>query len=177
MNPFLTRFWACFAFLTLIVAANWLTTTYGLIPVGFGLMATAGTWAAGLVLLVRDWLQDVAGRAAVIALIAAGAGLSAILAGPQLAVASCIAFVVSEMADLAVYTPLRERGHWIRAVLASNLVGSAIDSLLFLTIAGFPVWQAMPGQMFAKTAATLAVVTPVVVARALLRNRLRPQGA
>jgi hypothetical protein len=163
------------AFLALVVAANMLTAQYGLIPVGLGLTATAGTWAAGLVLLARDLVHDTAGRWAVAGCIAAGAALSAVLTTPQLALASGVAFAVSEAADYAVYAPLRRHG-WARAVLASNLVGSAVDSVIFLALAGFPIWSAMPGQMYVKTAATLAVVTPVVVARAVLRDRLRPEG-
>lgn len=176
MNRFLLRFWSASAFLGLIVAANWLTAAYGLIPVGLGLAATAGTWCAGLVLVARDVVQDLSGRAATLALVAAGAGASAVLAGPQLALASGVAFAVSEVADLLVYTPLRRRG-WARAAFLSGLVGSAVDTVLFLAIAGFTIWAALPGQMLAKTTATLAVVGLVVVARALLRNRLRPQGA
>lgn len=164
------------AFLGLTVAANVLTATYGLIPVGLGLMATAGTWAAGLVLLARDWVHDTAGRWAVLACIAAGAALSWAMINPALALASGAAFAISELADLAVYTPLRKRG-WAKAAVASNLVGSAADTVVFLTLAGFPIWQAMPGQMLAKTTATAVVVGLVVVGRALLRNRVRTQGA
>lgn len=174
-RPFRTAV-AVAMFLGLIVAANWLTTTYGLVPVGLGLVATAGTWAAGLVLLARDVLQDLTGRATILALIAVGAALSLLLAGPQIAVASAVAFAVSELVDMAIYTPLRRKG-WGRAATASGIAGSFVDTLLFLAIAGFPVWTAMPGQMFAKTTATLLAVTPVVVARALLRNRVRPEGA
>ena len=164
------------AFLTLIVAANWLTAEHGLVPVGFGLVATAGTWSAGLVLVARDLVHDASGRRAVLGCIAAGAGLSTLLATPQLAAASGAAFAVSELADYAVYAPLRRRG-WARAVTASSVVGSAVDTVLFLALAGFPVWSAMPGQMLAKTTAIAAVVLPVVVARAVLRNRLWTEGA
>lgn len=162
-------------FLLLIVAANWMTSTFGLVEVGFGLMATAGTWFAGLVLLARDAVQDLSGRAVVLVLVVVGAAGSAVLAGPHLALASGIAFAVSELADLLVYTPLRRKG-WGRAAFVSGLVGSLVDTVLFLAIAGFPVWQAVPGQMFAKTAVTAAVVIPVVVIRALLRHGQRPQG-
>ena len=168
---------AGFAFLALIVAANWLTVSYGLVPVGLGMVATAGTWAAGLVLLTRDWVQELSGKTVVVALIAVGAAGSAELAGPQLAVASGVAFAVSELADLAVYTPLRRKG-WVRAAFASNVVGSAVDTVLFLALAGFPVWQAMPGQMFAKTAVTAVFVGLAwVVGRAVLRHRIRTSGA
>jgi len=159
-----------------VLAANLLTARYGLVPVGFGLAATAGTYAAGLCLLARDWVHDTAGRRAVLAAIAAGGLASAALAGPQLAVASASAFVVSELADLAVYQPLRRRG-FIRAALASNAVGAPVDTILFLALAGFGIWAALPGQLLAKSTATVIPVAVVLGVRALLRHRLRPEGA
>jgi hypothetical protein len=159
-----------------VTAANALTASYGLIPVGLGLTATAGTYAAGLCLLARDWLHDTAGRVAVLAAIAAGGAASAVMAGPRLAMASATAFVLSELADLAVYQPLRRRG-WIRAVAASNAVGAPVDTELFLALAGFPIWAALPGQVLAKATATALPVAVVLIARALLRHRLRPPGA
>src|SRR5688572_11355222 len=51
-------------FVATVVAANILTAGFGLVPVGFGLTATAGTAAAGVTLLARDWVHDVAGRSA-----------------------------------------------------------------------------------------------------------------
>lgn len=176
MSAIIIRTAAVGSFLTLVVAANVLTATYGLIAVGLGLMATAGTWAAGLVLLARDWVNDTAGRWAVLACVAGGAGLSAVLAGPQLALASGVAFAVAELADWAVYSPLRRKG-WARAAIASGIVGSLVDTLIFLALAGFPIWLALPGQMLAKTTATLAVVGLVVTGRVVLRHRLRPEGA
>ncbi len=155
--------------------ANWLTSRYGFIPVGLGLSATAGTYAAGLCLLARDWVHDTAGRAAVLAAIAAGGLASAAMAGPSLAVASAAAFVVSELADLLTYQPLRRRG-WIRAVVASNAVGAPVDTILFLAVAGYPIWAAVPGQLLAKATATAVPVICVLGARALLRHRLRPEG-
>lgn len=167
---------AAVSFIAGAVAANWLTSRYGLIPVGFGLVTTAGTYAAGLVLLVRDWLQDTGGRWWVVACIAVGAALSTVLAGPALGVASGAAFAVSELADAAVYTPLRRRG-WVLAAVASGVVGSLVDTVLFLWLAGFPVWSSAPGQMVAKLTATVVPVLVVVVSRAFLRNRLRAEGA
>lgn len=162
-------------FVATVVAANALTSAYGLIPVGFGMTATAGTFAAGLTLLARDWVHDTAGRTAVLVCIGAGAVLSAGLAGPRLAVASGAAFAVSELADLLVYQPLRRHG-WIPAALASNAVGAPVDTVVFLALAGLPVWVAMPGQLWVKAIATLVPVTAVSVCRALLRHRLRPPG-
>jgi uncharacterized PurR-regulated membrane protein YhhQ (DUF165 family) len=175
MTNFLLRFWSTVAFLGLAVAANVLTARYGFVPVGFGLSATAGTWAAGLVLLARDAVHETAGRVAVLACIVGGAALSALLATPQLALASGAAFAVSELADFAVYSPLRRHG-WATAAVASNLVGSAVDTVLFLWLAGFPIWPAVPGQMFVKTTATVVVVSAVVVGRGVLRHGQRAEG-
>src|SRR6266404_5409931 len=66
--------------------------------------------------------------------ILAGAALSALLAPPALVVASATAFLLSEFADLAVYTPLARRGLLI-AVVASGVVGLVVDSVVFLWLA------------------------------------------
>lgn len=150
-------------YVTCVVAANWVTARYGFVPVWFGIAATAGTYAAGAALFTRDILQDTAGRHTVIAAIAVGALLSAWLSTPDLAVASGTAFLVAELADMAVYTPLRARG-WARAVLASNVVGAVADTFLFLWLAGFPVGQAAPGQLVGKLLWVTAVPVTVVAA-------------
>lgn len=133
-----------------IVAANTLTAHYGLVPVGFGLVATAGTYAAGFALLARDLVQDTGGVALVLVGIAAGGVLSWLFATPALAVASVAAFVLAELADMAVYTPLRRAG-FARAVIASNVAGAIVDTFVFLTIAGFPITRpVVAGQLVAK---------------------------
>jgi uncharacterized PurR-regulated membrane protein YhhQ (DUF165 family) len=104
--------------------------------------------------------------------IAAGALLSAATAGTRLALASGVAFAVSELADLLVYQPLRRRS-WAGAVLASNTVGALVDMTLFLGMVGYPIAAALPGQLWVKTATTLTAVASVVVARAVLRHRVR----
>jgi hypothetical protein len=52
----------------------------------------------------------------------------------RVAVASGTAFLVAQSVDVAVFNRLRE-GRWWRAPLASTLVGSAIDTALFFTLA------------------------------------------
>lgn len=164
------------AFAGCVLLANYLTNRYGLIPVGFGLVTTAGTYLAGLTFILRDLIQDTLGRVWVIVLIVVGAVLSFVVAAPVIALASGTAFFASESADLSIYTPLRERGY-IRAALASNVVGSLLDTVIFLTIAGFPVWSSVPGQMVAKMTLTLIAVIGVVMSRALLRNAVVTKGA
>jgi len=157
------------AYALTIVAANYLTTRYGMVPVGFGLVTTAGTFAAGAALLLRDVVQDTLGRAWVLVGIATGALLTW-ATSPALAVASATAFLVAESADMAVYTPLRDRG-WARAVLASNAFGAVVDTILFLLLAGFPVTAAtVGGQLVGKLAwATLLPVAAVLAVRQVRR--------
>ena len=158
------------AFLASIVIANLLTSTYGMIPVGFGLTATAGTYFAGATFLLRDGVQEVTGKWTVAAVIALGAGLSYVLADPMIAVASGVAFLVSELLDFAIYTPLRDAGHWLSGVAVSNTVGAFVDTVLFLAIAGFPIWSSVPGQMLAKVTVTAIFVAAAAGSRAVLRK-------
>lgn len=150
-------------FVACVLAANYVTTRFDLVPVAPGLTATAGTYFAGLSFVLRDAVQDTLGRAAAFMAIGIGGVLSFGLAAPAIALASVVAFVVSEVADLAVYTPMRDRGY-VRAAVASNVVGAVADSVLFLAIAGFGL-AALPGQLVGKLAVTLAVVLAVAVAR------------
>ncbi|MEU5693855.1 VUT family protein [Actinosynnema sp. NPDC020468] len=154
-----------------IVVANTLTARFGLVPAGFGLTVVAGTYTAGLALSLRDVVQAQAGTWAAVAAMGVAAGLSA-LVSPVLAAASGAAFLLSELMDLAVFTPLRRRG-WRRAVVLSNLVGAVADSVLFLTLAGLPVTgSSVGGQVLAKAVWVTAGVLLVAegVRRALPRN-------
>ena len=140
-----------------IVLANWLTAHFGLVPIGFGLLVTAGTFAAGVALVTRDWVQVASGRRVVLAAILAGALISAFTSSRALAVASGTAFLVSELIDLGVFTPLRGRSLAL-AVLLSSVVSAPVDTVLFLWLAGFNLtWQAVVGQFIVKTVIALAV--------------------
>jgi len=160
-----TRAALTIAFLACILAANYVTTHLGMVPVGFGLIATAGTYFAGLTFVLRDSLQDVAGKRWTLSAIAAGAALSFLVSDPFIALASAVAFALAELADLAVYTPLRKRGY-IRAAIASNIVGALVDTIVFLWIAGFPILAALPGQMVGKLLVTAVAVIAVATIRA-----------
>lgn len=169
------RYLCAIAFLACIIAANYVTTEFGMVWV-FGLTATAGTYFAGITFVLRDSIQDAAGKWAVLALIVAGAVLSFLIAAPFIALASGIAFLCSETADLTVYTPLRERGY-VRAAVASNVVGSLVDTVLFLSIAGFPVWGSLAGQMAGKLAITGVVILAVSLTRTVNRWSTSPTPA
>jgi hypothetical protein len=151
------------AFIACIPAANWMIGHVGtvcvppgpcLLPVfpwgpgGHPVMAPSGVAMVGLALVLRDLVQRRLGRTAAILSIVAGAALSGAIAPPQLVVASTVAFLVSELADFAVYTPLQARG-LVLAVFASSVVGLVADSLLFLWLA-FGNLEFLAGQILGK---------------------------
>jgi uncharacterized PurR-regulated membrane protein YhhQ (DUF165 family) len=144
-----------------IPAANWLILHAGtfcapggpcLIPVaprGTGyLMAPSGVLMVGLALVLRDLVQRRLGLGWAVAAILGGTLLSALLAPPALVLASAIAFLLSEAADLAVYTPLQRRG-LVLAVAASGVVGLVVDSIAFLWLA-FGSLDFLAGQVVGK---------------------------
>lgn len=142
--------YAAAAFVASIALANWMTVAFGLVPAGFGLQVTAGTYAAGLALALRDVLHDAGGLRWVLPAIAAGIAVSFALGAGWIAVASAVAFGLSELADLAVYAPLRRRA-WRTAVAASNAVGAVVDTVVFLTISGFGLAPGLvAGQLLVK---------------------------
>lgn len=163
MTPFL-------AYLSTIILANVAITYVGLVPVWPGLLAPAGVFCAGLSLTARDWLQDDKGRVWTVAAIVLGAGLSAFLS-PALALASGAAFLVSEASDMAVYTPLRERGWWLSGIVLSNTVGLVVDSVLFLWLA-FGSLEFLTGQIVGKIEITLVTVVALWIWRELRVRRI-----
>lgn len=159
------------AYAACVPLANWLIGNVGttcvpngpcLIPVGFGLMAPSGVLVIGLALVLRDAVQMTAGWRWGLGAIGVGAVVAWFVAPPALVVASVAAFVLSELADFAVYTPLA-RKRLFAALLASGVVGAAIDSAVFLTIA-FGSVALMPGLVLGKMWAVLAgsLAIPVV---------------
>jgi uncharacterized PurR-regulated membrane protein YhhQ (DUF165 family) len=102
----------------------------------------------GLARVLRDRVQRRLGLAWAAGAIVAGALLSALVASPALVLASAAAFLLSEMADLAVYTPLQKR-QLLLAVLASSVVGLVIDSAVFLYLA-FGSLDYLAGQVIGK---------------------------
>ncbi len=134
-----------------IVLANVLTDRFGLVPAGFGLMVTAGTYAAGFALVARDLVHRTSGIILALFAVLAGTVLSWILASPALAVASASAFLAAELVDLVVYATALQRFGFERAVLLSSVVAAPIDTFLFLSIAGFPITtETVVGQIVVK---------------------------
>lgn len=77
-----------------------------------------------------------------------GAIISGFISDSALVVASVSAFLFAELADFAVYAPMRKR-YPATAVIVSGLVGSAVDSAIFLTLA-FGSVEYLFGQVLGK---------------------------
>lgn len=109
---------------------------------------TWGAFTYPLAFLVTDLTNRLAGPAAARRVVLAGfaMGLICSLIGTQImgefgplvtlriAIGSGIAFLLAQLADVTIFDRLRS-GNWWRAPLVSTLLGSALDTALFFTIA------------------------------------------
>jgi uncharacterized PurR-regulated membrane protein YhhQ (DUF165 family) len=157
-----------------IPVANWMIGHVGtvcsakgpcLVPVAPGVLAPSGVLMIGAALVLRDLVQRRLGVEFGIAAIIAGAAISAGVAPPSLVVASATAFLLSEFADFAVFTPLARR-RLVMAVVASSMAGLVVDSIVFLWLA-FGSLDFLLGQIIGKAWMVLLAI-PLV---AYLRRR------
>ncbi len=170
---------ALICFLGLIPLANWMIGHVGLVcpphapclvPVAPGLMAPSGVVTVGVALVLRDVVQRCLGAAWGVGAILAGTGLSVLVAPGPLVAASGLAFLLSELADFAIYTPLQRR-RLVLAVVASACAGLMVDSVVFMILA-FGSLQFLAGQIVGKLWAVL-VSTPFI----RLLRRVAPTAA
>jgi uncharacterized PurR-regulated membrane protein YhhQ (DUF165 family) len=154
----------------LAILANWLASRYVVgVPLTGGLVAPAGVFCIGGILVLRDWFQQLTNLWTSLALVFV-AGAASYLVGTALgwtslqkvALASLVAFTASETLEAIVFTPLRRRSLTI-GVGASALIGNAVDSWLFLTLA-FGSTAFFWGQFWGKTE-MIAVGVAVTAAR------------
>jgi uncharacterized PurR-regulated membrane protein YhhQ (DUF165 family) len=165
---------AFLGFLACIPLANWMIGHVGtvcvpagpcLLPVAPGLMAPSGVLTVGFALVLRDLVQRFLGRSWGLAAVLLGTALSVLVAERNLVVASGVAFLLSELADFGVYTPLQRRG-LVLAVIASAGVGLVVDSIVFLSLA-FHSLEFLEGQVVGKAWAVLASLPVVHAVRRL----------
>lgn len=163
--------WILFgAYLATVPAANWTLSHVGtvcltdgpcLIPVGWGLTAPSGVLWIGVALTLRDAVHETIGRRWAVLAVLLGSALSFAVSPPYVAMASSVAFGISELADTLVYARLRERG-LVWALVASNLVGLTLDSAAFLWLA-FGSLDFIAGQLWAKAVITLVAAILLIV--------------
>jgi len=127
-------------YIGLVILANWLASRY-VVSVGFGKLAPAGVFCIGGVLVLRDWLQQLRGLLWTMPLVYS-AGLASWAIGDaagwtsleKIAVASVVAFTISETVEAVVFTPLRKKRFTLGVGLSAT-VGNALDSYVFLALA------------------------------------------
>jgi queuosine precursor transporter len=114
----------------------------------FGQWLTWGAFTYPLAFLVTDLMNRLYGpeRARRVVLAGFAVGVLCSLAGTQIhgefgpfvtlriAIGSGLAFLTAQLLDVAIFDRLRE-GSWWRAPLFSSVLGSAVDTALFFTIA------------------------------------------
>ncbi|MFT6090275.1 queuosine precursor transporter [Sulfitobacter sp.] len=114
----------------------------------YGQWLTWGAFTYPLAFLVTDIMNRVYGQTAARRVVLVGfvVGLVCSLIGTQImgefgplvtiriAIGSGAAFLVAQLLDVAIFSALRD-GKWWRAPLASTLIGSTVDTVLFFSIA------------------------------------------
>lgn len=150
-------------YIALIVAVNIGFSAVPLVELPGGVMWPPMSLVVGFVFIVRDFAQREIGHRILLAM-GVGVGLSYLMADPYVALWSAIAFLVSELADWAVYTftkrPLSER------VMYSSFLGAPVDSAVFLIGLGI----ATPAGIVTMTASKLL---GAIVVWWLMRRRER----
>lgn len=142
------------AYLAAIIGANIGFSYLPMIALPGGQMLAPMSFVVGAVFVLRDLAQRELGHRVLLVM---GVGLLAsyIMADPFVAIASAVAFAVSELADWLVYTltkkPLAQR------ILISSVVGTPLDSAVFMFVAGFFSWPGLLIMTASKMVAAVAV--------------------
>ena len=136
------RFAAAVAAMVAIVAASNFLVQYPveaqLGPVNLADLLTWGAFTYPVAFLVTDLTNRHFGphkaRLVVVAGFAVAVILSVWLATPRIAIASGTAFLVAQFLDISIFDRLRRKPWW-QAPLFSSLVSSALDTLIFFSLA------------------------------------------
>ncbi|MEM9763848.1 MAG: queuosine precursor transporter [Pseudomonadota bacterium] len=114
-----------------------------LVQVPFNTWLTWGAFTYPFAFLVTDLANRLHGPATARKVVLVGFALAVLLsiwlATPRIALASGTAFLVAQLLDVAVFDRLR-RGSWWRAPAVSSLLGSAVDTALFFSLAFAPAF-------------------------------------
>ncbi len=157
----MSRLLSVLTYLALIIGTNIAFASVGPVLLTFVL--------AGLTLAARDFVHDALGRRASLGFVVVGAGISALLAAPAVALASLVAFLLAETLDLLVYERIRNRAGRPAGIAVSGVVGSVVDSLVFLAIAFGSLTFFWP-QVIGKIGATLGAAAVVAAVQAARRR-------
>lgn len=116
-----------------VVLVNWLFMIVPPVVLPGGDLWPPVSLAVGFVFVIRDYAQRAVGHKVLGAMLL-GAAISYVMAGPEIAFASMVAFLVGELLDWAMYTytgrPFSQR------ILLSSLMSTPVDSTVFLCLIG-----------------------------------------
>ncbi len=131
-------FWTL-SYIASILAVNWLFAPSQLIE-GATFWKTAwgdlflANLVVGAVFVLRDYAQREIGHRILLATLLAG-GLTYFMVDPAIAIASMVAFVISEMSDWAVFS------FWKKSlqsrILVSSMIAVPLDTFVFQHLAGY----------------------------------------
>lgn len=112
-----------------IVLVNWLFAVIPPVVLPGGEVWPPMSLIVGFIFVIRDFAQRAIGHKVLFAMLA-GAGVSYFMAGPEIALASMMAFLVGELFDWAVYSytgrPFSQR------ILLSSIISTPVDTVVFL---------------------------------------------
>lgn len=136
-----------------IVAVNWLFIALAPWSTPFGDLYLANV-IVGFVFVLRDYAQRQLSHYVLLATAVAGV-LTYFMADPAIAIASITAFVISEMADWAIYSftrrPLSER------ILVSSILAVPLDTLTFQYLAQYLTPAAFTTEVLSKAVGVIIV--------------------
>lgn len=141
-------------YIGLIVAVNYGFTVVPLVDLPGGEKWPPMSLVVGFIFVARDFAQREIGHRVIIAMLLAGA-LSYFMASPFVAFASLAAFLVSELADWAVYSFTGRS--FSQRVLLSSAVGTPLDSAIFLALIGHLSITGVIAMTFSKMLGALVV--------------------
>jgi hypothetical protein len=150
LTPALRARWIVFlavaAMAAVVVLSNILVQhpfSYSLGGLNLADLLTWGAFSYPLAFLVTDSTNRILGPQAARRVVYFGFAVAVLLsiwaATPRIAIASGVAFLVGQLIDVGIFNSLRNRVWW-KAPAFSSLVGSAVDTVLFFTLAFAPAF-------------------------------------
>ena len=124
--------------MTLVVVASNILVQYPFTPFDLGDYLTWGAFTYPVAFLVTDLTNRRYGPRVARQLVVVGFALAVVLsiwlATPRIAMASGTAFLVGQLLDITVFNRLRRQAWW-RAPFVGSVIGSALDTALFFSLA------------------------------------------
>ena len=164
----LARFLAAVVAMVVVVAASNFLVQYPVAiqlgSVNLGDILTWGAFTSPVAFLVTDLTNRAFGpartRLVVVAGFAVAVVLSIYLATPRIAIASGTAFLVAQLLDISIFHRLRN-GAWWQAPMFSSLVSSALDTMIFFSLAMAPAFVVLD-TLFGMEDSSLAFPAPLL---------------